>query len=139
MRARLLNPVTLTIEPIDRANTRRDPDREDPRLHVRRLASVEVLAQVDPATNNRRRETELGGQIDAVADLTFLRRNLVDAGYAPTDGDRITTITDRTGATRSVAWYIVQAHRDGQEYAGDKLVVATASTKAPSRVTVEGV
>lgn len=142
MRPRLRNPVDVTIEVLDRSATVHDDLADEPFHPVARSSTVTVRAQVEEFTANTREPGPGGSEVPAVALVTFRRRDLLDAGYTPNDGDRVTTITPRKGppASRSVSWYLTGPRGLGHGARGlNELVQARAVNKPPSRDQNDGI
>jgi len=135
MRARLINPEWVTIDPIDRAATHVDELGGEPTANIARGAQVRVLAQVDDLSRGRRREGQDGAEPDATIRLTFKTRALRARGYVPADGDRVVKVESRDGRTvQEVLWYIRDNRYTGREHHGPKLIEVRAEThRAKSR------
>lgn len=140
MRARLINPRRVTIQPIDRAGTVRDDLAGEPIGRIARSANVQLLAQFDELGNNMRRPGPGGPQVDAVGALTFRRADLVRLGYQPADGDLLIEVADRRGNNgRTVRLYLQGPTDHGEEHHGPKLVTCALATRTAARAKVEGV
>lgn len=149
MRARLLSPERVTIQPVDRAGTRVDELGAEPYAHQARGATLVILAQVDELTRNRRQPGQGGGNpVDRVA-LTFLVKGyqradgawtgVGESGWVPASGDRISRLAEGDGtAGRGVAWYVTDAKRIGKDGTTAKLIEVSAETRAPRRASTEG-
>jgi len=138
MRARLINPRTVLIRPIARSSTRIDDLLREPSTYIARGDLVEIPAQVDVISENRRAMYPGGARLDAQADVVFLRRDLTRLGYSPADGDFMIGYRDRAGLITTCNWYLELAKPDAAEFHADKTVTAVAKTRPPSRTVKEG-
>lgn len=138
MRARLINPELLTIEPLSRTSALEDSVSGEP-MGIARAAAVQVLAQVDELDLNTRRPAQAGADLRVNVKISFLRRTLQAAGYSPADGDRVVAIADKDGSnSRAVTWYLRGAQPWAKERHGAKLVTCRATDRPAGRDRAEG-
>ena len=109
---RLLFPVDVEIEPVDKSSTFYDDSAREPILQVDRNATVTVPAQVEWTDRNRPSQTRTGPQHKSSGYLVILTRTLPDLRYTPKRGDKIVTIPNYSG-TYFVTSITPHAHRDG--------------------------
>lgn len=141
MRPKLINPVRVTIEPINRSSTAQDALSDEPFFPVSRGTTVTILAQVDELSENARRPGPGGAEVPSLALVTFTQRDLSAASYTPADGDRLTTIEAKKGPawSRTVNWYLRGPRALGQGASGrPQLVQTQAVDRPPQRDTNEG-
>lgn len=149
MRARLLSPELVTIQPVDRAGTRVDELAAEPYAHQARGTTIVILAQVDELSRNRRAPGQGGANPTDRISLTFLVAGVQRAdgtwtgigasGWVPSSGDRIARLAEADGGNdRAVAWYVTDAKRIGKDGRTAKLVDVSAETRAPRRTATEG-
>lgn len=137
----LFHPKLVTIQPLDRSNTRTDASAGEPYAWVERSAAVELLAQVEENGRNARRPGPGGATVPQPGVLTFKRSQVELLGWDPQAGDMVVTVKDRTGAnSRTVRWYVQDANYSGSRPTRKRedLVVCRFGTRPPSRRQVEG-
>ena len=91
-RPRLIHPVSVTVQPLDRTNTHLDRDAREPIPAQARAAAVTIKAQVHWS---RLRDVvpEAAGPVEKRDGwLVFLRSDLEAASWTPGPGDRVTAI-----------------------------------------------
>ncbi len=149
MRARLLSPELVTIQPVDRAGTRVDELAAEPYARQARGPTLVIMAQVDELSRNRRQAGQGGAVASSRVSLTFLVAGAQRAdgswtgigasGWTPAAGDRISRLAEADGSgARPVAWYVTEAHRIGKDGRTAKLVDVSAESRAPTRTPTEG-
>lgn len=149
MRARLLNPERVTIQPINRADTREDALAGEPYARLERDAAIVVMGQVDELDRQRRTPGQGGANLPARISVTFLKAGtrrpdgvhtgLAATGWTPTAGDRVTGLADEDGANpRALSLFVAEAHASGKERRRARLVVVMLEGRAPSRPGTEG-
>lgn len=109
---RLLFPVDVEIEPVDKASTHYDDSAREPVLQVARAAAVTIPAQVEWTERNRPNPTRAGVQNKSRGYLVLLTRTLPPYSYEPKRGDKIVTIPNRPGIY-FVTSVTPHAHRNG--------------------------
>lgn len=140
MRARLINPEQLTIQPINRSALRVDALALEPSARIDREAALTIKGQVDETDRNRRQPGQGGATVSQRAIVTFLSADLARLGYSPEAGDLITTISDEDGTNaRPVRWYVQEAHATGKERRRPRLVQVQVSDRMPGRASTEGI
>lgn len=88
---RLLFPVDITIEPIDKTGTDYDPITREPILQVARAATVTIPAQAAPIETDRLETTDEGPTLMSSGYFVILVDDCIARSYTPRDGDKITT------------------------------------------------
>lgn len=140
MRARLINPERVTIQPISRGGTRTDDLAAEPTAHTERQAQVVLQAQVDTSNENRRQPGQGGANLAARVQLTFLRTDVQASGWAPADGDLVVEIADRDGGNaRDVRWPLTAPQLTAKEYHRAKLITVDVQERPASRARTEGI
>lgn len=139
MRARLLSPELVTIQPVDRAGTRVDELAAEPYAHQARGATITLRAQVDELSRNSRQAGQGGATPRDRVSLTFLVTDVTRSGWTPAAGDRISRLAEADGTNdRAVAWYVTDAKRIGKDGRTAKLIDVSAENRAPRRSATEG-
>ena len=109
---RLLFPVDVEIEPVDKAATKYDSSAREPVLQVARGTTVTLPAQVEWTERNRPNPTRAGTQHKSRGYLVLLTRTLPTYSYTPKRGDKIVSIPNRPGKY-FVTSITPHAHRNG--------------------------
>lgn len=138
---RLFHPQLVTLSPLDRAAQRVDELAGEPFAKLERAATVQLEAQVEEGSDNRRRPSQGGAVVSHGGTLTFRRKDVASSSWTPTAGDEVTSVADRDGANpRAVRWYVQTVRTGGKRPRGKRadLVVCTYGTRPPSRGQVEG-
>ncbi len=139
MRARLIYPELVTIQPINRLATQQDVGGQEPTAHTARADSFTILAQVDERQRNLRKPSQGGAKLEVRTDFTFLRRDVQGKGWAPTDGDRVIQIANKNGTEpQDVNWYLEGPAHLAKERSRAKLIVMGGRTKSATRRRTEG-
>jgi hypothetical protein len=109
----LIHPVTVTVQPLDRAGTISNGRRRAPVKVIARSTSVSFEAQaVYNAT--KRTAVDSGGLMERVDGYLVARKADLDAlSYTPGLGDRIVTVGGQTGLKLYVTETEATAYRDG--------------------------
>ena len=95
--ARLLHPVDVVIEQMDRPNTQYDSRAKEPIRQVSRKSSVQLRAQVLWITENEQMKVSGGITLSDDGYLLFEQRDLDAQSITLQPGDRITQIGALTG------------------------------------------
>ena len=93
---RLLFPVNVTIEPLDKAGTDYDPVTREPVLQVARAATVTIPAQAAPIERGRLEVIDEGVTPRTTGYLVVLVDDCEARSYSPGRGDKITGIPGDT-------------------------------------------
>lgn len=136
MRARLINPQLLTVQPQDRAGTLYDEQAGEPFVQLARAAELQIKAQVDVDQENRRRPGQGGAELPKRIRLSFLVADLLAAGWTPADGDRVVAVSNLDGSyARTVNWYATECRDTAVERHGPKVLEVLAEDRPGRRVT----
>jgi hypothetical protein len=87
---RLLFPVDIVIEPVDKAGTDYDPITREPILQVARAESVTISAQAAPIETDRLEVTDEGPEYVSSGYFVILVDDCTSRSYTPRVGDKIT-------------------------------------------------
>lgn len=137
---RLLHPELVTVRPLDRAAQRVDALAGEPYAMLATAAEVQLRGQVEEDRRGERRPGQGGAELQEGGTVTFRLADVLGAAWEPTAGDEITSVADRSGVSRSVRWWITEAHRSGKRPRSKRadLVVVRFATRPPSRGQVGG-
>jgi hypothetical protein len=149
VRARLINPERVTIQPIDRSTTRTDDLAGEHYARIARSTELVILGQVDESNRNSRGPGQGGAKLTERASIAFLAEGtqrpdgswtgIGSSGWVPSSGDRITGIAAEDGTEiRAVSWYVSEAHGSGKERRRRRLVVISIEDRHPTREGSEG-
>lgn len=124
---RLLNPVEVTIEPIDKASTEYQRDAREPVRQVARAAALTIEAQVVWTKLDSAVPTRGGVQEKASGYLVLRVEDLTAAGYTPARGDKVTSIPGVTGR-----WFFVSFEPAATRGGAHTLLIANFEDRQPS-------
>jgi hypothetical protein len=114
VRATLIGPEWLTIEPIDREASPVD-ELGEPMASPARGTTIRIRAQVDETDPGSRRPGVEGPWIPSLASVLVRPEDAAALGWTPRDGDRVVLIEDLRGRNpRTVSWYLEAAGRTGK-------------------------
>lgn len=110
---RLLFPVDITIEPVDKPGTDYDPITREPILQVARAAVVTIPAQAAPVETDRLETSDNGPELVSVGYFVLLVDDCDARTYQPQAGDKITS-----SGGRSLRYFVTSvtphAHKFGR-------------------------
>lgn len=134
-RPRLINPKTLTIEPLDTATAPLDSLARQSAIREPRGASISIRAQLDFGANERSRIRDgLSGADEQSDALAVIRRADADAlSYIPRMGDKVTSITDKQGRTETAALYVMRARKSAPWRGGFSTWLLDLQDRSPAK------
>ena len=126
---RLVHPVTVQIEPVDKSRSAWDTHAREEVPQLARAATVTLQAQVHWGRQRDQEPSPTGSMEHGAGWLVFTRRGLESAPYTPAPGDRVLTIDGRT-----VELYLLDAGLDRGQYNSTRhLVRCTFVDRQPRR------
>lgn len=134
-RPRLINPKTLTIEPLNVATPPLDSLARQSAIREPRGTAITIRAQLDFGAGERSRIRDgLSGADEASDALAVLRRADCDAAvYVPRMGDKVTSITDRQGRTETAALYVMRARKSAPWRGGFSTWLLDLQDRSPAK------
>ncbi len=129
---RLLHPVDISIEKIDRAATVYDPDAREPIFQASRKTIVVVPGQVNWGTQLGLESTKAGPREGAAGYVLFRRVDLDAASITLEDNDRFARL-----GNVDCDLYVDRLEHEGHypDHGGPTLVKAYFSDRQPAKQT----
>lgn len=129
---RLLHPVQISIEKIDRATTVYDPDAREPIFQASRKTVVVVPGQVNWGTQKGLEPSKVGPREGASGYVLFRHVDLTAAGIALEDNDRFARL-----GNVDCDLYVDRLEHEGHypSAGGPTLVKAYFSDRQPAKQT----
>lgn len=133
----LINPIQITVTPLDRAAPPTDALAREQTTRRRYLAAITIAAQLDYDAQSSRQRPGTGGssRIRHSAAITVLRVDADALGWRPDKGDLVTGIVDEDGNTDATSLHVVKAEHDAPWFRGKfKQYKLLMSDESPGRV-----
>ena len=92
MRVRLIHPVSIIVQPLDKAASVWDSSAREPVARLRRAAPVTIDAQIHWARRDVTMPGPTGGVVQSACYLVFLLSDIEAATWTPAHGDKVTSI-----------------------------------------------
>ena len=133
----LINPIQITVTPLDRAAPPTDALAREQTTRRRYLPAITIAAQLDYDAQSSRHQSGTGGsaRLRHSAAITILRVDADALGWRPDKGDLVTGIVDEDGNTDATALYVVKAEHDAPWLGGKfKQYKLMMSDEGPGRL-----